>query len=215
MALISNVVTGGTITATWGNAIRDTTVQITTSSARPTSPAEGMMIYETDTDRLLIYNGSSWVRFGQSASTGRTGCTVRNTTSTGVGNGALYAPTFNTSDYDSDSFCSTPSGTITVPTGLGGLYSIAFSIQFAGVSGFPIGAGIKVSTNSTAWGYNGGLQSMGNATPVTSAGVTYSGGIATIMPLNAGDTLTFTGSQTSGGTISATAARADVYRIGL
>ena len=69
MALISNVVTGGTIAATWGNAVRDATVQVTTSAARPGSPAEGMMIYETDTDLLLAYNGSAWVQIGNAATT--------------------------------------------------------------------------------------------------------------------------------------------------
>lgn len=69
MALISNVVTGGTVAATWGNAVRDATVQVTTSAARPGSPAEGMMIYETDTDLLLAYNGSAWVQIGNAATT--------------------------------------------------------------------------------------------------------------------------------------------------
>ena len=64
MALISNVVTGGTIAATWGNAVRDATVQVTTSAARPGSPAEGMVIYETDTDLLYTYNGSTWIQIG-------------------------------------------------------------------------------------------------------------------------------------------------------
>lgn len=61
MALISNVVAGGTIDPTWGNAVRDATVQVTTSGARPTA-AEGMVIYETDTDKLMIYTGAAWVQ---------------------------------------------------------------------------------------------------------------------------------------------------------
>jgi hypothetical protein len=32
-----------------------------TSGTRPSSPNEGMAIYETDTDSLVIYNGSAWV----------------------------------------------------------------------------------------------------------------------------------------------------------
>jgi hypothetical protein len=67
MALISNVVTGGTIAATWGNAVRDATVQVTTSAARPGSPAEGMVIYETDTDLMLVYSGAAWRQVGSSA----------------------------------------------------------------------------------------------------------------------------------------------------
>lgn len=34
---------------------------VCTSSSRPASPFEGQLIYETDTDRLLTYNGSAWI----------------------------------------------------------------------------------------------------------------------------------------------------------
>lgn len=67
MALIANVSNGNTISTTWGNAIRDQGVQVTTSGARPGSPTEGMCIYETDTDLLLVYNGSDWKQIGNSA----------------------------------------------------------------------------------------------------------------------------------------------------
>ena len=33
---------------------------VCTSSTRPTAPYEGQMIYETDTDRVLVWNGSAW-----------------------------------------------------------------------------------------------------------------------------------------------------------
>lgn len=69
MALISSVVAGATIDPAWGNAIRDQGVQVTTSGARPSSPAEGMVIYETDTDLLLAYSGAAWVQIGTTAVT--------------------------------------------------------------------------------------------------------------------------------------------------
>jgi hypothetical protein len=34
---------------------------VCTSSTRPTAPYEGQMIYETDTNNSLVYNGSAWV----------------------------------------------------------------------------------------------------------------------------------------------------------
>lgn len=34
---------------------------VCTSGTRPTSPYEGMQIYENDTDLMYIYNGSSWI----------------------------------------------------------------------------------------------------------------------------------------------------------
>lgn len=35
-----------------------------TSGTRPSSPQEGMIIFETDTDRVYIYSGSTWVQLG-------------------------------------------------------------------------------------------------------------------------------------------------------
>ncbi len=34
---------------------------VCTSSTRPTAPYEGQMIFETDTDRMYVWNGSAWV----------------------------------------------------------------------------------------------------------------------------------------------------------
>jgi len=34
---------------------------VCTSSTRPATPYEGQMIYETDTDKVLVYNGTAWV----------------------------------------------------------------------------------------------------------------------------------------------------------
>jgi hypothetical protein len=34
---------------------------VATSTNRPTTPYDGMVIYETDTDRVAVYDGSSWV----------------------------------------------------------------------------------------------------------------------------------------------------------
>ena len=40
---------------------------VCTSSTRPTSPFEGQVIYETDTDRTLVWSGSAWVGTGSLA----------------------------------------------------------------------------------------------------------------------------------------------------
>lgn len=42
---------------------------VCTSSTRPASPYEGQVIYETDTDRTLVWNGTAWV----DVSTGKAG----------------------------------------------------------------------------------------------------------------------------------------------
>jgi hypothetical protein len=45
------------------NALPNTVLKpgVCTSTTRPTAPYEGQFIYETDTDALLVYNGSSWI----------------------------------------------------------------------------------------------------------------------------------------------------------
>lgn len=60
MALIPNKSTVDPVSSSWANLLRDQTIQVTLSSARPSSPTEGMAIWETDTDRLMVYNGSAW-----------------------------------------------------------------------------------------------------------------------------------------------------------
>lgn len=40
---------------------------VCTSTTRPTAPYNGMVIYETDTTRTLIWNGSTWTSFASSS----------------------------------------------------------------------------------------------------------------------------------------------------
>lgn len=46
-----------------GYLMRQAVIQCT-SATRPSSPHEGMTIYETDTDRHMVYSGSAWVPAG-------------------------------------------------------------------------------------------------------------------------------------------------------
>ena len=43
---------------------------VCTSSTRPATPYEGQMIYETDTDKVLVWNGSAWVVIGNATGGG-------------------------------------------------------------------------------------------------------------------------------------------------
>lgn len=47
--------------STLNSNLRDQVVTQCTSGTRPSTPVEGQYIYETDTDRTLVYNGSAWV----------------------------------------------------------------------------------------------------------------------------------------------------------
>lgn len=71
---------------------------VTTSSNRPATPFEGQMIYETDTDLLRIWNGSTWKTLAAAAATQGTilqtvesanDTTLRATTSTTFGDSGL------------------------------------------------------------------------------------------------------------------------------
>ena len=61
---------------------------VCTSTTRPASPYEGQVIYETDTDRTLVWNGSGWV-FLSTSSAGDVG--LVKVVPTSVTNGTLAA----------------------------------------------------------------------------------------------------------------------------
>jgi len=65
MGLTANVVANAPITATWGNEIRDRSVQNFASVAERTaqwvSPPEGAVSYVRDVNQVHVYTGSAWV----------------------------------------------------------------------------------------------------------------------------------------------------------
>ncbi len=114
------------------NLMAQTTI-ICTSGTRPSTPSEGWHIYETDTNREYVYNGG-WQRLAGMHSTGgaRTGCKlVRNANQTITDSSATNI-TWDTETYDSDGYIAVSSDTITVPTGLGGLYIASLQVAWTG-----------------------------------------------------------------------------------
>jgi hypothetical protein len=66
---IHNPATGFAPPAAWGDQVRDNDEYlyqrgpyICTAGTRPASPFEGQLIYETDTDKVYIYSGATWVQ---------------------------------------------------------------------------------------------------------------------------------------------------------
>lgn len=67
---------------------------ICTSSTRPSTLVTGMMIYETDTTRLLVYSGTSWIPITQTNAFGNAVQVVYASTNAQAGkNGTSYADT--------------------------------------------------------------------------------------------------------------------------
>lgn len=82
----SGIADGSSFTsAFWDDYVREQVVTTCTSGTRPSS-VEGRHIYETDTDRVLFYNGTGWVILAEPLQTftpSWTGVTVGNATNSG------------------------------------------------------------------------------------------------------------------------------------
>jgi len=82
---------------------------VATSSSRPAVPFEGQIIYETDTDKVLVYNGTAWKQVPTAATAGAvlqivsanisngSGTTIATTTYTATGNTATITPSSSSS----------------------------------------------------------------------------------------------------------------------
>ena len=112
---------------------------VCTSSTRPASPYDGQMIYETDTDRTLVFNGTSWIGVGRMrniaafASSGTwtvpAGVTYAVANIRGAGGGAGTA----TAGNGGSSSVAFAGGTITAAGGGG--FSTAFNLSAVAVAG--------------------------------------------------------------------------------
>ena len=151
-----------------------------------------MTIVETDTDRMLTYSGSAWVRIGQTSATGRTGCVIGRSSVQSVPDATQTTISWDTEATDTDAFISVPSGTVTVPSGLGGLYTVTVQVAFSGGMG-ALGGLIIIKRNSTTWEFPAGqyVQEWAASTG--------------LLAYNAGDTMEVTVTQTSGGSLNMTA----------
>lgn len=94
MTLLGSVASGDSIDPSWGNTIRNQTVQVTTSGARPGTPTEGMVIYETDTDTVQAYDGTTWreiARTGQWTDVAAGSITIAQGASSNISKTITYA----------------------------------------------------------------------------------------------------------------------------
>ncbi len=90
----------------------------------PSSPVEGMVVFDKAINRGLVYSGSGWVpAFGSMPSVSVYGPNAS------IDNGEHEPLVFATELWDSDSFWGSGSQ-ITVPSGLGGIYSVTGVVTF-------------------------------------------------------------------------------------
>lgn len=115
-----------------------------------------------------------------------------------IPNNALTNVTWTAETVDSDAFIATPSTTITIPTGLNGIYAITFQITWATAQG--TGSYMSITTGGVTF-----RSDHGNDSQV---------GESIVVALVATDTIVCALYQNSGGAINATG-NFSAYRIGL
>lgn len=167
------------------------------AASKPTGE-EGMEIHVTDEDRSYLYNGSAWIRTANYSAAGRTGVVLTRAAAQTIPTTVLTTISWDTEGFDSDGFVAVPSGTITIPAGLGGLYVATVSTDWsAGTGG--LGGLINIVRNGTTYG---------NTMP---AGVQT--GLSSItIPWAVGDALTVSVLHTASGSLTVTA-RLDFFRL--
>jgi len=179
--------------ANYDTYLRQQVVAQVTSTTRPTG-FEGRLVTETDTDRIVCYDGTNWVRVGNYGSAGRSGVQLARIANQSISSNAatFTAVSWDTETTDTDGYITATSDTITIPTGLGGLYAISAVIAWASTPG--TNSTIEVYVNgSTSWRHP-----IGAATQMTTCAV------SVIVPVAAAQTVQIRLSQGSGGAINVT-----------
>ncbi|MEV0151581.1 MULTISPECIES: hypothetical protein [unclassified Nonomuraea] len=168
-------------------------VVVCTSGTRPSSPAEGRVIYETDTDRMMIWDGTAWAE-ALINSTSRPCCGVTRATDQAVGTGTTgILVSWSTENYDVGNM-TTGSGTTlaTIPANRGGKYLISAAIAFTANGTGTRTVLVNVSGN-TRVRQSAAAAGSGNPTRVS---------VSTIQTCASGDTITIGVFQDSGASLN-------------
>jgi hypothetical protein len=114
----------------------DTALSVTvvcTSGTRPASPAEGQTIYETDTDRQLVWNGSAWV--APSVTYRPPMCRVKQTSGASISDATNTILAFNAEDFDTDGMHDNATNNSRITINTAGVYLVIASVRYtAGIS---------------------------------------------------------------------------------
>jgi hypothetical protein len=174
---------------------------ICTSTTRPTGASlfEGLLIIETDTDRIYIYSGSAWIFVANYGTLGRTGVILTDAAQS-IANVTASDITWGTEVSDIDGWTSGASATLTVPTGWDGRYILTYSGSFASSPGTQSSVVIFINGSSEAEG-------------VSANGAFFRPSVSIARTLAATDTIKVQAYQNSGAAINLTS-RLEVVWLG-
>ena len=127
---------------------------VCTSSTRPATPYEGQMIYETDTDKVLVYNGTAWV-IPNSPAQNPTGLeyitqATMSTTSTEIDN--CFTSTFQNYQVVVNITSATTNANITMQLRAGGVSSVGAYDQQGDILATTTSVTLISSANSYGFG---------------------------------------------------------------
>lgn len=156
-------------TAWWTANGQQQVVAQLASGSLPAAATEGRMYAVTDRDRYEFDTGSALVPGPAWGSAGRVGWSVSRAANQSIstGTGTFTAIDWDTEATDTDGFLAVTDSTVSIPTGLGGLYTGLATVTWASSPGanssielligatawrFPIGAGTQMTTCSISIG---------------------------------------------------------------
>lgn len=192
----------------WNTYVRDNFDSIKfghvvcTSSTRPTGIAEGTMIYETDTQKVLVYSGSSWIEINDLDSVGGVSAAVepfltrRIFTNESARDTAITSPVEGQEAYLTASTVATAAGGDTaIPTGIITVYNGSSWVCIT-----PVGSKTTNTGTTTSLSFTTSL----SGSPGTNPSVTLTTGTTAIVSYSMGTSVS--GANTTVGNFSVSGA---------
>jgi hypothetical protein len=103
-------------------------VIVCTSSTRPGSPTEGQVIYETDTDRVYVWNGTAWIEVGLTFSP--PACRVYHNANQSIPNTTVTVLAFNNERFDTASMHDNVTNNSRITITKAGLYVVTGNVEW-------------------------------------------------------------------------------------
>lgn len=123
-------------------------IVVCTSGTRPSQPYTGQVIYETDTDRPMVWDGAAWKQLGLKYDAPT--CRVFNSADISIPDNTFTALTFNSERFDNDTMHSTSTNTGRITFNTAGVYVVSFTGLFQNANDYDeVFANIRLNGGSS------------------------------------------------------------------